>query len=205
MRKRACPEPSPMHPSIPRAAATLSRPPGGAHPRYPRDRCLGPPPLKASHPPGQKGGRSITGLRWALLGMQGEEAVPTLGPRRGSTSSGSCGLAGSSGFLERCGAGRPLACTGPGPAALHGHWLGQVLAEDGWHRHLGLGSEAGVVPALDAIPTGDRALPGKRGGRWGWPCHRVTRTAVTTGQAGSDIIFAQHGRQAVCPFYRRGD
>ena len=132
-----------------------------------------PTPLAASQPPRQKGGRNITGFCWAFLGpgreslrpgSWGDEVGLGLGPLRGG--SGSCGLARSSGFLVGHRAGCPLPCTGPSPAAPHRHRLGQMLAEVGWHGHPGLGSKAGVVPALDAIPTRDGALPGKRGRSW---------------------------------------
>lgn len=68
----------------------------------------------------------------------------------------------SSDFLVGRRAGGPLPSTGPGPAATHRGWLGQVLAEAGWHRRLGPGSKAGVMPALGTIPTGHRALPGDK-------------------------------------------
>lgn len=89
-----------------------------------------------------------------------------LGPLQRGSSNRSQGLAGKSSFLVRQRAGDLLPCTGSSPAASHSHWLGQVLAEVGWHRHLSLGSEAGAMPALDAIPTGDGALSGKSGGAW---------------------------------------
>lgn len=60
-------------------------------------------------------------------------------------------------------AGWPQACTGPGPAATHSHWLGQVLAQVSRHWGVGLGTEAGVAAVLDAGPTGDRALLGEEG------------------------------------------
>lgn len=115
---------------------------------------------------------------------------PGLGPCQGSTSRGSCGLAWSSGFLLGHWAGGPLPSTGSSPAAPHCRWLGQVLAEVSWHRRLGLGSKAGIMPALDAIPAGGRALPGKRAS-WGRPCQREMRTTVTPSQKRSDRSCAQ--------------
>lgn len=94
--------------------------------------------------------------RW--LDSWGQAVGPGLGPCQGSTSRGSCGLAWSSGFLLGHWAGGPLPSTGSSPAAPHCRWLGQVLAEVSWHRRLGLGSKAGIMPALDAIPAGGRAL-----------------------------------------------
>lgn len=82
-----------------------------------------------------------------------------LGPLRRSTSSG---LFWSSGFVMGHRTGSPLPSAGPGPAAPHRGWLGQMPAEGGRHGCLGLGSKAGVMPAPDAISAGDRALPGKR-------------------------------------------
>lgn len=81
MRKRACPEPSPTHPSIPRAAATLSRPPGGAHPRYPRDRCLGPPPPQSQSPARTERREKHN---WTPLGPPGD-AGRGGGPHAGAT------------------------------------------------------------------------------------------------------------------------
>lgn len=129
-----------------------------------------PTPPAASQPLKQTGERNITGLHRAFLGpgrepgTWGGEGGLALGLLWGSIRSGRRGLAWSSGFLVGHRAGRPLPFTGTGPAAPHRRWLGQVLAEVSWHGHLGLGSKAGVVPALYAIPTGDGALPGERGG-----------------------------------------
>jgi hypothetical protein len=99
----------------------------------------------------------------------------------------------------------PLLHTGPSPAAPYCGWLGQVPAEVGWHWCVGLVSEAGVTAVLDALTTGDRALPGERGSSSNDPAQRVLRTTVTTGQCGLvSFLYNLEGGQ-VSPFCRLGD
>lgn len=109
---------------------------------------------------------------WSPLGFPGAWAgVLELGrgggcgagptPGRGC---GSCGLAWSSGFLMGRRAGQRL-CPVQGPA-----WQPRTVTGLGrcWQSRAGStgtrarGPRAGVVPKLDALPTGDGALPGKR-------------------------------------------